>query len=408
MRRAGLSAKEARRLAVTAQGLHRPRPTGSATARQVGRAIDDVGVVQLDAINVLERTQYVVLFSRVGAYDTRLLDRLSGPGAPLFECSGPRAQLVPVAHEPLLRWRSALFASAYGDSPTHAPRWEAYHKANAAYIDAVLDEVRERGPLAASQLQDPRRRQGEWWGRRSDGRRALEFLFDRGELAAWRTSSFERVYDVPERVIPAEVLAQPTPTPDGAQRALLLLAARALGVATSGDLAHYYVLRPSVVKARVAELVEGGELQAVEVEGWTDTAYVVPGTKVGKKPVSTTAFLSPFDSLVWERRRTARVFGFDYRIEVYVPGPQRTYGYYVLPFLMGDQLVARFDLKADRKTGALAVRGAFAENGTNPPTVAAAAAEELLRLQEWLHLETVRVGPNGGLARELKTALRAN
>ncbi|MBO0715579.1 MAG: YcaQ family DNA glycosylase, partial [Acidimicrobiales bacterium] len=324
-----LSASEARWLALSAQALSKDPPLGPATRAHLRRAIRAVGVVQLDAINVVERTQRLVLFSRIGAYDPALLDAMSGPGGDLFETPGFRAALMPMAQQPLLRWRTASYGVPR-DNPTYVKRVDAYYRANAGYISAVLAEVAERGPLAASELSDPRRRRGEWWQRRSDGRRALEILFARGDLAAWRTARFERAYDLPERVIPASVLTSPTPSPEEAQRALIRLAAASLGVATVADLARYHLLDPMTVKARVAELVEAGELVPVQVEGWRAPAVMTSAARPSRPKRTRATLLSPFDSLIWDRERTRRVFGFDYRIEVYLPEVKRRHGYYVL------------------------------------------------------------------------------
>ena len=394
---AALSAADARRLAITAQGLGRPRPKSGATSRTVRRAVDAVKVLQLDAINVLERTQFVVPFSRIGAYDVGRLHAMTGPNGALYETWGHAASLVPVEHEPLLRWRQAI-GGMYDESPTHAAYSRQFQAANAAYIAAVLDEITERGPLAASQLSDPRRGTGDWWARRGLGRRALEFLFARGELAAWRTPSFERVYDLPDRVIPSSIRALPTPTVDEAHRALLLLAAQSYGVATATDLAGYYMLKPKSAKPRVHELVEDGALVPVQVDGWAEPAYVVPNARIMTPTRSHATLVSPFDSLVWDRKRTLRLFGFDYRIEVYVPAPERRYGYYVLPLLVGDELVARFDLKADRKASTLRVASAFVEPGADVAAVARAAVDELHAMRAWLHLEALAVTSRGNLA----------
>jgi uncharacterized protein len=405
VRRGGeLSSEEARWLAIDAQGLGRPRPSGPVGRRHLRGAIGNAGLLQLDAINVLARTQFLVLFSRLGSYDVARLHDMTGPGGELFEYWGRMASLLPTAHQPLFRWRMEQYAT-YGDGPKYAARRLAWQEAHAGYIAAVLREVRDRGPLRASQLSDPRRRDGEWWGRRSVGRQALEFLFTNGELAAWRTAAFERVYDLPERVIPAAVLSQPTPPVDEAHRRLLALSARSLGVATISDLAGYYLLKQKTAKARVAELLDTGELVEVAVEGWGDTAYMLQNVRLRRPTRQHATLLSPFDSLIWERTRTRRLFGFDYRIEVYTPAPLRTYGYFVLPLLQGDQLVARLDLKADRKTSTLGVASAFIEPGADPDSVAAAAATELDALRGWLELGGIAVERRGNLAGRLRRAM---
>ncbi len=360
-------------------------------------------MVQLDAINVVERTQFLVLFSRLGAYRREHLQRLTEPGGGLWEYWGHAASLMPADDEPFLRWRYE-HGGTYVPGPVVKARFEASDAASAAYMESVLEEVRARGPLTAGQLADPRRRDGEWWERRSEGREALARLHGRGRLAAWRLPSFETVYDLPERVLPPEVLARPTPTVHDALRTLLLNAARASGVGTAKDLAGYYMIQPRVAQPVVADLVGDGELVPVAVEGWTEPGYVPRGV-APRRPTRTTAtIVSPFDSLVWDRARTRRLFDFEYRIEVYVPEPKRVYGYYVLPVLLGDALVGRLDLKADRKASVLRVVGAYREHGAAVDAVAAAVATELDALCRWIGLDHVSVAPRGDLAPALAAA----
>ncbi len=401
---AEISAVEARWMALTAQGLGRPRPSGKIGRPQVRGALDAVGTIQLDAINVVERTQFLVLFSRLGAYDRDHLHALTGPGGELFEYWGHAASLLPMAWQPLFRWRMEAHGP-YGTSDLYAQRAEAWHREHEGYIDAVLAEVRERGPLTASQLRDPRRRDGEWWDRRSLGRQALEWLFFRGLVCGWRAPNFERVYDIAERVIPPSVLAEPTPPEDEAHRRLLVHAAGSLGVATARELADYYRINPKRARPRLAELVESGELVLVEVEGWREPGLARADARVVRPRRDSATLLSPFDSLIWERERTARFFAFDYRIEVYVPQAKRRYGYYVLPLLLGDELVGRFDLKADRKASRLLVQAAHVEPEADAPQVASAAAAELDALRAWLDLDAVQVGRRGALAPTLRRAV---
>ena len=406
-RSAHLSARDARWLAIGAQGLGRPRPRakGGITPADLEATARSLGVVQLDAVNVLERTQYIVFFSRLGPYDRGLLAQLSGPRAPLWEYWGHAASLMPVTDEPLFRWRYGI-GGTYVPGPAVSARRDAWAATHGDYVEAVMDEVREHGPLSAGQLTDPRRRDGEWWERRSMGRQALAWLYGQGRLSAFRSPSFESTYDLPERVLPKKVLAHPTPAVADAQRALLLKAARASGIGTVKDLAGYYMLQPKVAAPLVADLVSAGQLEPMTVEGWTEPAYVVPGVEP-RRPTRTTATLvSPFDSFVWDRARTRRLFGFDYRIEIYVPQPQRVHGYYVLPLLLGDALVARLDLKADRKASVLRVIAAHREPGTDPDRVAAAAATELDTMRRWLGLTSIAIARTGDLARPLQAALR--
>lgn len=399
-----LSAEEARWVALRSQGLDRPRPARPAGPRSLAALVDRLGAVQLDAVNVLARTHEIVPFSRLGDHRGDLRG-LTAPGGPLYEYWGHAASLLPVTLEPLFRWRTRL-AGPWSEGSRYVARQAAWIAEHADYLDAVRDEVRDRGPLTAGELADPRRRDGEWWGRRSLGRLALEHLFFAGEVTAWRNAGFERVYDLTERVLPPEVLASPTPSTEEAHRALLQRAAGALGVGTAGDLADYFRLRVPAARPRIAELVEGGDLVSVAVEGWTEPGYAIPGFRVRRPARSEATLLSPFDSLVWERSRTQRIFGFDYRIEIYVPEAERRFGYFVLPVLLGDRLVARLDLKADRAAGVLRVRAAHAEPGTDTGDVSEAVAAELVRLAAWRGLGSVAVEPSGDLAPPLREATR--
>ena len=400
-----LSASQARRIALAAQGFAKPRPTGRITARHIRGVFDHVGLLQLDSVNVLSRSHYLPLFSRLGPYPSELIDRLAvhsggGPGAPasvapdgreLFEYWGHEASLLPVALQPLLRWRMARADEESWGSMRRLGRERP------ELIAEVLDMVRQRGPLRAGDtgLARPAAR-GEMWDWH-DGKVALEYLFYSGRVAAAGRKNFERLYDLTERVLPPGVLDTPTPTEADAQRELLRISARCLGVATEPDLGDYFRLPRAASKARVAELLEAGELEAVEVEGWGARAYLSPGAH-RPRWIRARALLSPFDSLVWSRPRTERMFRFRYRLEIYTPSSKRVHGYYVLPFLLGEQLVARVDLKADRKAGVLRVLGAFSEAGHDQSHVAEQLAQELESLRSWLSLERVAVSRNGGLA----------
>ncbi len=403
-----LSAAQARRIALAAQGFARPRPTGRVTARHIRGVFGHVGLLQLDSVNVLSRSHYLPLFSRLGPYPSELIDRLAvhvgpGPDGPvsidpdgreLFEYWGHEASLLPVALQPLLRWRMARADKEAWGSMRRLSRERP------ELIAEVLEMVRERGPLRAGDtgLSRPPGR-GEMWDWH-DGKVALEYLFYSGRIAAAGRKNFERRYDLTERVLPAGVLETPTPSEADAQRELLRISARALGIATEPDLGDYFRLPRAASKARVAELLEAGELEAVEVERWDTRAYLSPGAH-RPRWVRARALLSPFDSLVWSRPRTERLFGFRYRLEIYTPSDKRVHGYYVLPFLLGEEIVARVDLKADRKAGLLRVLGAFLEDGQDPRNVAEQLAQELDSLRAWLSLDRVAVSPNGELARTL-------
>ena len=407
-----LSAAQARRLALAAQGFSRPRPTGRVDARHLRRAIDDVGLLQLDSVNVFCRSHYMPVYSRLGPYPRQALDRLAwhedGKGKTrrarrrdLIEYWGHEASLLPVELQPLLRWRMAR---------ADALAWKGVARIAAEQprlLEFVLDMVRQRGPIRASELaaKGRRREPGEMWNW-SEEKTALEYLFFSGRVCAARRVNFERLYDLPERVLPQDVLEAPTPSQEEAQRQLVLIAAKRLGVATEADLGDYFRLPRAESKARVAELAEDGSLVPVRVEGWRQPAYLSPERPAGLRRVAAArALLTPFDSLVWARERAERLFGFRYRIEIYVPAPKRVYGYYVLPFLLGDRLVARVDLKSDRQASVLRVRSAFAEPDTDTGFVAEELAAELRLLSDWLELGGVSVARKGDLASPLRRAL---
>ena len=409
-----LSLRQARATALAAQGFARRRPRGRVDARHLSRVLDDVGLLQLDSVNVLSRAHYLPAFSRLGPYPRETLDRLAfhrdgkaggrgaGGGRQLFEYWAHEASLLPVELQPLLRWRMErvddLAWKSVARIGSEQPKLVAW----------VLDQVRERGPLRASELGVPRRPRGraEMWSW-SEEKTALEHLFFAGRVCAADRVNFERRYDLPERVLPAAVLATPTPPEDEAQRRLTLLAAERLGVATEPDLGDYFRLPRADSKARVAELVESGVLLPARVEGWAKPAYVPAGLRPRRNAVAARALLSPFDSLIWARERTERLFDFHYRIEIYTPAAKRRHGYYVLPFLLGDRLVARVDLKSDRAgSGALLVRGAFAEPRAETTAVAPELAAELRSMATWLGLERVTVARKGDLARPLTAVLK--
>jgi uncharacterized protein len=398
-----LRAAQARRIALAAQGFAQPRPTGRVDTGHLRRVIARLAILQIDSVNVFCRTHYMPLFSRLGPYPREALDRLTAHTAgpvrrELFEYWAHEASLVPVELQPLLRWRmDRAKAEAWGGMRRIA-------RENPGLLDDVVALVREQGPIRASEtgVARPARRPGEMWNWH-DGKVALEFLFWAGRVTAARRINFERLYDLPERVLPAEVLAVPTPSVEDAQRELVRIAARAHGVATEPDLRDYFRLPHAASKARVAELVDAGELLPVEVEGWSAQAYLWPAAR-RPRLISARALLSPFDSLIWFRERTERLFGFRYRIEIYTPAPKRVYGYYVLPFLLGEALVARVDLKSDRQAGVLRVQAAYLEDGADPYYVAGELAQELDTTAQWLGLSGVEVMPRGDLSADLVKA----
>jgi uncharacterized protein YcaQ len=399
-----LSAAQARRIALAAQGFAEPRPSGRIDARHVRRVLERVGVLQLDSVNVFCRTHYLPVFSRLGPYPRRLLDSLAAHTAgpvrrELFEYWAHEASLIPVELQPLLRWRMDRAADE---------AWGGIRRVvrdNPQLVVEVLALVSSRGPIRAGDtgIARPPRVPGQMWNWHQ-GKVALEYLFWSGQVTAARRVNFERRYDLPERVLPPGVLGAPTPPVADAQRELVRIAARAHGVATEPDLRDYFRLPPDESKARVAELVAAGELQPVQVDGWRAPAYLWPAARRPRR-VSARALLSPFDSLIWFRPRTERLFGFRYRIEIYTPAPKRVHGYYVLPFLLGDALVARVDLKSDRQAGVLRVQGSYLEDGADPRYVAAELADELALTAQWLELDGVEVMPRGDLAPDLAKAV---
>jgi uncharacterized protein YcaQ len=362
--------------------------------------VDRLGVIQVDSVNVLARAHYMPAFSRLGPYSTADLDRMS-QRAPrqLFEYWGHEASLLPVASQPLFRWRMEEAADVAWGGMRRIAREQP------GLVEAVLAHVRERGPLAASDLERERtRRTGSWW-EWHDSKVAVEFLFWAGRVTSAGRRGFERLYDLPERVLPAAVLAAPTPDRSSAQRELVMVAAGALGVATEADLRDYFRLSLADARSRVAELVEAGRLRAVSVSGWRQRAYLHPDARIPRR-LRARALLAPFDPLVWDRGRTERLFGLRYRIEIYVPAARRVHGYYVLPFLLGDRLVSRVDLKADRQASLLRVQAAHLEPGHDAVLVARELAAELRTLAGWLGLEEVAVTGPGDLAPGLGLSLR--
>jgi len=393
-----LSLAQARRLALAAQNFG-SGAGGVRGIRTLGTTVGKLGLLQIDSVNVLVRSHYLPLFSRFGGYEADLLDRAAydGQRRVLFEYWGHEASLLPLALHPLLRWR--MERAKRGEGTWASLR--RYAKDHAVLIDAALKEIAARGPLGASELEGAGKSRAGWW-EWSQGKKTLEWLFWTGVVTTARRRNFERLYDLTERVLPTEVVSAPTPPKDEAQRKLMTIAARALGVATLRDLRDYFRLPAEDASARLAELVEEGQLIPVSVEGWKQQAYLSREARLPRS-VNATALLSPFDSLIWERQRTERLFGFSYRLEIYTPAHKRQHGYYVLPFLLGDRLVARLDLKSDRQRGCLQVRGGSVEKGIAAETVAEPLAAQLQLLAQWLRLEQVEIASRRG---ELMARLR--
>ena len=397
---ADLSAAQARRIAIAAQGLTDLRPKGSAARRHLRKVFDRLGVIQIDSVNVVSRTHYLPPFSRLGHYPRADLETEAwGPKPSLFEYWGHEASLMPLALQPLLRWRMAR-AEAGDGVWTGLAR---FGRERRDYIDQILAEIERRGPVTGGDFaQGPRGAPG-WWSW-SEGKRALEWLFWAGKITTKTRRSFERVYDLTERVLPDRINQAPTPSEEDAHRALLRIAAKAMGVATEADLRDYFRMPVAQTRARLADLVEAGELQSVQVQGWRQTAYLHPDAKIPRR-VSATCLLSPFDNLIWARERTERLFGVKVRLEIYTPAEKREHGYYVLPFLQNDAITARVDLKADRAASALLVQAAHLEPGAHAHAVVPALAGELAAMATWLGLERVSVTGRGDLAGPLRDGL---
>jgi uncharacterized protein YcaQ len=402
-----LSLPEARRLAVASQGFG--RKPAKPTMAHIRKLAAKLHLFQIDSVNVLARAHYVPAFARLGPYRMETLDELAYRKRELFEYWGHAACLIPLSLYPLMRFRM------YPDDALEYMRLKRY-----AYLASVYAEVAERGPITAAELSDPGKRSSKWWGW-GRGKASIEYLFDSGLLAVAGRRRFERLYDLAERVIPPAARDLPPPPREEAMKQLICLGARAYGVGTFGDIVGYFMTggwhdrlstvpwselekgakrAKPIAKRLVAELVEEGRLLPAQVEGWAEPAYVEPGVRLPRS-VDARALVTPFDSLVWERKRIDRLFGMQYTIEIYTPAPKRVYGYYVCPFLLGDTLVGRCDLKADRQRRVLMVQSAFLEPGQTARSVVPGLVEALREMQDWLELDAIEVADRGDIAKEL-------
>ncbi len=398
-----LTAAQARRTAIAAQQLHRPRPGAVADRGHLRRLVGKIGLLQIDSVNVLARAHYLPVFARLGSYPTGLLDGAAWPARPkdrlLIESWAHVASLVPVETEPLLRYRQQLMAD----------RWRPTKllEQHPDFLPRVLAAIDEHGPISAGDiekvLEAPGKGKPGWW-EWSATKQICEYLFVSGRTAVAGRRAFERQYDRYDKVLPAEVLARPTPDIAAAKRALTALAIEHHGIGTVGDIADYYRLRNDDTQRALIELAEEGTVLPVAVRGWKERAWlsaaaVMPRTATGR------ALLGPFDPLIWHRPRTERMFGVRYRIEIYTPQHKRVHGYYVFLLLVGDVLAGRFDLKADRATGRLLVQASWLEPKSQPGPTAEAAAEQLAEMARWLGLDHVVVAAKGDLYRPLAQAV---
>ncbi|MDD7814035.1 crosslink repair DNA glycosylase YcaQ family protein [Mycobacterium sp. CSUR Q5927] len=397
--RAGLTALQARRIAVAAQGFSEAKPRGAATRAHLKQLISRIQVLQLDSVSVAVRAHYAPVFSRLGPYDRSVLDRAAWSHSArsprlLVEYWAHEAALMAVDDWPLMRWRMGQY--------THG-RWGNVAP-NPELADDIVAAIAELGPSTAGRIEDhlaarPSRGKGSWWNR-SDTKWVAEALFAAGVLTTATRIGFARHYDLAQNVLPPDVLARQVDD-DEAVRELVLRAATALGVGTEADLRDYFRLSADQAKPAIATLVATGELEPVAVTGWDTPAYLRAGQKIPRADRGS-ALLCPFDPLIFFRPRVQRLFGFHYRLEIYTPAHKRRFGYYVWPFLLDGELVARVDLKADRTHDALHVVGAFAEDGRDRERVSIALLAELESMASWLGLSDVSVGERGDLVAELR------
>lgn len=381
-----LSIADARRIALAAQGFDTARPKTKATQRHVDALISRLGVIQIDSVNVLVRSQELPLFARLGNHDRNAIPQATSQQK-LFEYWGHEAAHLPVELHPLFRWK---MDAARTGRVTH---WglTSFYEENKAFVKRTLKHVEKSGPTTSRELSTRTEKKGTWWDW-DEAKVALEYLFLTGELMSrGRGSDFARIYDTPERVLPQRIIEAPTPKEHDARKQLLVRSAIAQGVATASDLADYYRQKLTTVKPLIAELVEEGELRAVAIDGWTEKAFVHRNANVPKQ-LHATALLSPFDSVVWCRPRNERLFNFHYRIEIYTPKEKRKFGYYVLPFMMNGAMVGRVDLKADRASGILQAHSVHTEKGITRSSIKDSLNAELDAMAAWLGLDRVQIG----------------
>ena len=389
---ARLNLAQARRIALAAQGFNDPRPRSAPTVRQFRRVMDRMSALQLDSVNVLCRSHYLPMLARLGPYDRDRLDAYLYRSGEQFELYTHEAAIISQDLQPFMRYRA------------RHPRWKAglrLEEELPGYVDAVFDEVSEHGPLTIKELSDPGDRSGPWWGQ-SKGKVALDWLYHTGRLSIReRTPMFVTVYDRPENVIRPDVLARPEIDMRESFKHQVALGAKSHGIGTDKCLADYFRLKVTDIRPVLAELVDEGVLERVDVDGWGDGLYLHAEAKRPRR-LNGRALLTPFDPVVWYRPRAEALFDFHYRIEIYTPEPKRVYGYYVLPFLVDDELVGRVDLKADRRAGSLLVKGAYLEEWVTDPAkrdrVAAELWSALDEMAEWLDLSDVQVADKGDLA----------
>ena len=397
-----IDAVSAKRIAIAAQGFHRPRPMGKVDLRHFRRVFGDVGLVQLDSVQAICRSHYLVFFSRLGKYDQLTLDNWIWHSGEIFESWAHEASILPVGLEPFVRWKK--------NRARKGETWKGlYELANSQekYVDDVMRQVSSApSAIRASELTEPRNRSGSWWSGRSDGQKTLDWLFRIGQVAVKRDTKFSRSYVPFDSVIPNEISGFPDPLESDSIDKLILTAARCNGISTVSDIADYFRMKPILVREALPFLLEQNKLLPVSVEGWDEKAYLHPSVPKPAK-IESRALLSPFDSLVWCRPRLERLFHFKYRLEIYVPKEERKYGYYVLPFLLNENLVARVDIKTVRTEGKLLVKGIYLENGTDPEMVISELSKELIELSDFLDLPEVSIAGRSKSAMLLRLFLNS-
>lgn len=396
-----MSLDVARRVALCAQGFADARPTGRIDARHLRRVMRRMRVVQLDSIPIVARTQYMPFHSRLGPYEMTRLDALAYAGNDWFEAWSHEASLLPVETEPLIRWT--------WDRARSGHTWKNLYEVavrEPAYVQSVLDEVRDRGAVTGGTLSDPRPLpdDGSGWWHRSLGVLALDWLFRVGELGIRRQGNFEKVFSPIEDIVPASVRAQPTPAVDEAQRQLALAAVEALGVGTAADVADYFRLPIREIRTALSKLVQEGTVIPAAVEGWTKPAFADPQARI-PRIISGATVLSPFDPVVWNRDRAERIWGFEYKIEIYTPAAKRKYGYYVLPVMVDGELVARMDVKTDREADVLRIKSCYAEVGHATTQTAERVADAVRDLRKLVGSSAIDVERRGNLASKLRAEL---
>ena len=391
-----LSLDEARRVSLTAQGFSEGRPQGRIDRRHLRRCMNAMEVVQLDAVPVIIRTQYMPFFSRLGPYRQTLFDEIAYQDDEWFELWAHEASIAPVEIEPYFRFDKARAAEG--------STWKSLYRLASdepSYIKKVLQEISLRGPLEAKDLSDPQPRKITGWGHRSKGQLALNWLYRIGEVGIRRGPNFEKRFDLLERIVPSDILNQPTPDLNESLKNLIMRSANAYGVATSRDLIDYFRLPTKEAGEAIAELAEIGALMEVNVESWQESAYMAKQF-ANSKAADVCALVSPFDPIIWNRNRAQRLFDFQYKIEIYIPETKRQYGYYVLPLLVDDRFVGRFDIKNIRDQKILHIKASFAEKGINKGEVAEKASKELIALARFLGAEKIQIEKKGNFASELK------